>query len=172
MRFGRFLVIAAVALLVDQDCDAASQATKVSTLETGKAPVNAIFNAENTDRHLRSDETAYDSIEHEERLGFGGLVSLLKLKRSVDKGPIDVTKLPITAKLTRKDFSKTYISAMQQNDVFKTKMFKKWDVYEQKQILSKMKKVSDKALVLEYLNRRSRGVAAGNIVTRKANINV
>ncbi|GMG17330.1 unnamed protein product [Phytophthora fragariaefolia] len=172
MRLSHFVLIAAITLLVDQDCDAASQAAKVSTLETNETPVNVVSNNGNTDRLLRSHDSDYDSIEREERVSINGLLSLMKLKRNVDKGPIDVSNLPIVTKLTKKDFSKAYIAAMKQDPAFKRKMFKKWDVYEDMPIEEKMKKLFDKQLALEYMNRRSRGMADGTIVTGKANINV
>ncbi|EGZ04577.1 hypothetical protein PHYSODRAFT_343128 [Phytophthora sojae] len=169
MRLGSLLSVAVSALLVSRECDATSPATKV--LRTQNLIDNDIDN--DIDIDIDNDRRGRDttSIDDEERwIGLKSLLELTKLK----KAPTNLEKVPQTPIVTEKiraDFSKKYVQAMLQDETFMRKMFKKWDVYTEKEILPKMKKLSDPALALTYLNRRSKGVAAGTIVTGKANIN-
>ncbi|KAE8998515.1 hypothetical protein PR003_g19369 [Phytophthora rubi] len=170
MRISYVVLIALSVLLVSRECDATSPAAKVLEKKTQ----NLVGEEDNESRFLRShdtDDADTTSVEREERLRLTSLSGLARLKKVSEKVPIDLDKVPIAVQKTKADFSRLYVDAMLEHPTFKTKMFKKWDVYTSDEIVPNMKKVHNERLVLEYMNRRSIGFKDGTIVTGKANIN-
>ncbi|KAG6617075.1 putative secreted RxLR effector protein [Phytophthora cinnamomi] len=177
MRSGCFLLVAVCALFVSCECDAASPATSVLKIETQDL-VDDLANGDvSKSRFLRSDDTTgvddvgTNDAKNEERVSLKGLLGVIKQKMTSATMPLDLNTAIIPEKV-KADFSNLYIKNMKENDTFKM-VFDKWDVYTVEEIMSKMKSIPkrDRALVLEYLNRRSEAIRGGNIVTGKANIN-